>query len=362
MDLIKGKRKADGSYDVPLLQRILKPNISGNDINGLGETEKRRPSPIYHHLNVLTLKPPFHFLSMLGVFIPTKKTPFYALNLLFVLRDNRKEYFGEMMKTARSYSRKLKPKSRVKGTKSPVEWKRLVEEKVSELGADKVGITDLKDEYIFTEYEKPSFSHVIVFAKMMNHDTMMKMHEEGDSVEAGVHVIEVYNECADIAIDLANWIRSQGYEAKPNRGGLATEVNILPAAIESGIGVLGKHGSLISKELGSNFRLGYVLTNLPVEYTETEEDFGAEDTCINCKLCEKSCPPDAIYSEKQMVRGEEKWYVDFDKCMPYFNDANSCGICIAVCPWSRPGVAPNLAEKMIRKKARAMEKSEAGLN
>lgn len=356
MSLIKGKRKDDGSYDVPLLQRILKPKISGNDINGLGELEKRRPSPIYHHLTTLEFKPPFHFLSMLGVFVPSKKTPFYALNLLFVLRDNRKEYFNEMKKTARSYSKRLKPRSSTQLEKSPAEWKQLVQDKLSELGAEKVGITELKEEYIFTEYERPNFSHIIVFAKMMKHDTMMKMHEHGDSVEAGVHVIEIYNECAEIAIGFANWIREQDYGSKANRGGLATEVNLLPAAIDSGIGVLGKHGSLISRELGSNFRLGYVLTNLPVECTETEEDFGAEDTCLNCKLCVNNCPPDAIFNEKQMVRGEEKWYVDFDKCMPYFNDANSCGICIAVCPWSRPGVAPNLAEKMIRKKARAVAK------
>ena len=35
--------------------------------------------------------------------------------------------------------------------------------------------------------------------------------------------------------------------------------------------------------------------------------------------------------------------------MPYFADTHGCGICIAVCPWSRPGVAPKLAEKMTRR-------------
>jgi epoxyqueuosine reductase QueG len=53
-----------------------------------------------------------------------------------------------------------------------------------------------------------------------------------------------------------------------------------------------------------------------------------------------------------MVRGVEKWYVDFDKCIPYFNETHGCGICIAVCPWSRPGTAPRLAEKMLRRRKR----------
>jgi ferredoxin len=50
------------------------------------------------------------------------------------------------------------------------------------------------------------------------------------------------------------------------------------------------------------------------------------------------------------VRGAEKWYVDFDKCIGYFNETNGCGICIAECPWSRPGVAPRLAEKLGRRR------------
>ena len=47
-----------------------------------------------------------------------------------------------------------------------------------------------------------------------------------------------------------------------------------------------------------------------------------------------------------MVRGKRKWYVDFDKCVPYFVDNKTCGICLAVCPWSRPGVVDNLVVKM----------------
>ena len=53
------------------------------------------------------------------------------------------------------------------------------------------------------------------------------------------------------------------------------------------------------------------------------------------------------------VRGEVKWLVDFDCCIPYFNDTRGCGICIAVCPWSRPGVAPCLADKLSRRRPRA---------
>jgi epoxyqueuosine reductase QueG len=55
------------------------------------------------------------------------------------------------------------------------------------------------------------------------------------------------------------------------------------------------------------------------------------------------------------VRGVQKWWVDFDKCIPYFNETFGCAICLAVCPWSKPGRAPSLAEKW---SIRAAAKSE----
>ena len=58
---------------------------------------------------------------------------------------------------------------------------------------------------------------------------------------------------------------------------------------------------------------------------------------------------DVISSDKKMVRGDEKWYVDFDKCLPYFVESHTCGICLAVCPWSRPDIADNLLKKFVRK-------------
>ena len=126
------------------------------------------------------------------------------------------------------------------------------------------------------------------------------------------------------------------------------DVLMIPAAIEAGLGELGKHGSIINRELGSNFRLSMVTTDLPVT-PDKPDVFGADVFCESCQLCSSACPPDAIFREKQMVRGETKWYVDFDKCVPYFVDNKTCGLCLVVCPWSRPGIAPNLLQKMAKR-------------
>lgn len=101
-------------------------------------------------------------------------------------------------------------------------------------------------------------------------------------------------------------------------------------------------------------RLAYVLADIPLQ-ADPPDEFGVDDFCTRCQVCTRECPPDAINPEKKMVRGVEKWYVDFDKCVPYFNDHFGCGICLAVCLWTRPGVGPNLVSKLVRRKARKTE-------
>ena len=85
---------------------------------------------------------------------------------------------------------------------------------------------------------------------------------------------------------------------------------------------------------------------------DVRDDFDADGFCANCQVCSEACPPNAIAAEKVWVRGEKKWYVDFDKCLPYFNEASSCGICLAVCPFSRPGVGKNLVAKLAARRHR----------
>jgi ferredoxin len=65
-----------------------------------------------------------------------------------------------------------------------------------------------------------------------------------------------------------------------------------------------------------------------------------------------ACPSDAIVEQKQLVRGDEKWFVDLDRCIPYFAETKGCAICIARCPWSRPGIADNLLVKLARRRQR----------
>jgi epoxyqueuosine reductase QueG len=175
---------------------------------------------------------------------------------------------------------------------------------------------------------------------------------------AGAEVIRQYARGTRAARGLANWLRGQGHDAYPHTGPMAAPLLLIPPAIECGLGELGKHGSIIHRELGASFRLSAVLTDVPL-VADQRDDFGVDDFCQRCKVCEDACPPAAILPDKQLVRGEHRWYVDFDKCLPYFNEHMGCAICLAVCPWSRPGVANTLLRQLAQRAhwSRALRRS-----
>jgi epoxyqueuosine reductase QueG len=194
----------------------------------------------------------------------------------------------------------------------------------------------------------------------MEYEKMRHVPPTVEDPQSAVEVAEKYNQVDRVAGRLANWIRSQGWYAENQGGPNSGKMVMIPAALACGFGELGKHGSIINRELGSLIRLSCVRTDLPL-IADDPDIFGADDFCTQCQVCTRACPVDAITPERQLVRGETKWYVDFDKCVPYFNENYACGICIAVCPWSRPGVAPKLAEKMTRRKQRLVNKDKSPL-
>ena len=175
---------------------------------------------------------------------------------------------------------------------------------------------------------------------------------------AAQEVQRIYGAVAEVAVDLAEHIRAMGWPAYAYGDPRSTDILQIPLAIRAGLGQLGKHGSMICIEYGSNVRLSTVVTNIPIMLDEPV-DIAVDDLCIGCKRCTIDCPPDAITSEKQWVRGEHRWYVNFDKCVPYFSATFGCAICIEVCPWSEPGRGPKLSQTLLAKREKKSTKEQA---
>lgn len=308
------------------------PPVSGNTINGLGETEVRRPSPFFWH-------PP---KRQTHGDLQTAVTDYHRQS------DAIREHFNSEPPGGRGPAPIDKAENREE--RPALVWTEQIKSFALANEADDIRVTAMKPLYVYDGYELDD-PWIIVIAVSMDHDDLKQAPASFDNPTAGVVVAKEYNRASRVSRKLANFIMSKGHYAKAWPGPYASSLSMMPAALDAGMGQLGKHGSLIHRELGSSFRLAAVTTDLPL-VTDQSEDFGAEDFCINCQICTRGCPPGAIQNDKQMVRGVEKWYVDFDKCIPYFGETLGCGICLAVCPWSTPGKAPNLAEKMLRRRER----------
>jgi reductive dehalogenase len=157
----------------------------------------------------------------------------------------------------------------------------------------------------------------------------------GPSPAGDLEIGRAYAQSALVAVQLARFIRALGYPARAhhmrNYGLLC-----VPAAVDAGVGELGRCGFLITKELGANLRLSCVTTNLPMQ-PDRPVDLGVQDFCRKCLKCAESCPSGAIpRGEPVVVRGVRKWKIDEVKCLLYWSHKGSaCAICQAVCPWSK---------------------------
>ncbi len=302
------------------------PPTPGNEINGLGRKEKTRARHIFHD--------------------PSEDAAWTALDEFF----SRIAVWGTVRHILANIWQLRRQNGPVSAHRVEVDDPRAmakrIKTKAQDFGAKLVGITEISDEAIYEGREIP-YRYAICIGVPMNREEMLHVPH----ARAGIEVMRVYREVSRIAIKLAEEIRAMGWPAYAYGNPNSTDILQIPLAIKAGLGQLGKHGSMISEEFGSNFRLCSVATNLPLT-TDDPVDIGVDDVCLHCQRCLIDCPADAISPEKQLVRGEKKWYVDFDKCVPYFNETYGCGLCVGICPWSRPGVAPSLAQGMSRRKAR----------
>ena len=140
------------------------------------------------------------------------------------------------------------------------------------LGAADTGMTALRPEFIELGVDL-QYKNIIA---VICYEDYAKALDSPDAVD--LEAMSTYALCADIATELARQIREElGYPALAHHNG-SFQIQAIPVFYEVGFGELGRHGSLIHPELGSNFRPGFVTTDLPLAYDEPYE-FGVQDYC-----------------------------------------------------------------------------------
>lgn len=305
-------------------QQAVTPATSGNTVNGMGETEFRQATPIYWR-DPDTIA---HGDLQRWFYKQDPDNPAIA-----AARNDRLKIFDIEVPEVEGKPAEL----------SPQEWTKQLSDFANSIDIELFGITRLKPEWTY-EGEELNYPWIIMIGVAHDYEQISLAPES----EAGAEVVKQYGRGLEMVKSIAGWLRQRGWNAKFDGGPMAGPILMIPAALECGFGELGKHGSIINRDYGSSFRLAYVLTDTPLIATP-KTHYGVDDFCARCQVCANACPPEAILPEKVQVRGKEKWYVDFDKCIPFFNQHFGCAICIAVCPWSKPGTGPRIVQQLIRR-------------
>ncbi|SDZ82982.1 MAG: tRNA epoxyqueuosine(34) reductase QueG [Candidatus Thiothrix putei] len=111
-----------------------------------------------------------------------------------------------------------------------------------------------------------------------------------------------------------------------------------PLAVKAGLGWMGKHTNVLSRDAGSWFFLGEIYTDLPLDETGS-----VSEHCGQCTACIDVCPTQAILAP---------YVLDARRCISYLtieyqgsiplelrplmgNRIYGCDDCQLICPWNR---------------------------
>jgi ferredoxin len=219
-----------------------------------------------------------------------------------------------------------------------------------QLGADLVRIGPLNQAWVYSHVGRASYpekeigvpiglphEHAIVVAMRLNR----RMVRCAPVLPVEMEVASKYVRLAVLASVLARYLRMLGYSARANNV-RNYQLIIPPIAIDAGIGELSRNGVVISEEYGNAIKMNVVTTDMPLDH-DNPVDIGVDEFCQDCRICANYCPVNAIpRGEKTVTRGIRKWKINDAACYSYWRKCGTdCGICLAVCPWSRPRHFPH---------------------
>ncbi len=205
-----------------------------------------------------------------------------------------------------------------------------IKEKARELLADEVGVAEIEPTDIYKGREVKEKYAIVVAQRML-----WRNFQDVPSHDSAVECLRVYFSLGEVVIRLAEFIRSLGYACIVEHPIGDSDVLHVPLALKAGFGELGRHGSIIHPKMGPLFRLGSVITDMPLQI-DHPIDAGIAAFCDKCRACRIYCPAKAIPDHRSPEAGKDhlgndRYMVDTGKCFPYFANHNYCSICLPVC-------------------------------
>ncbi len=222
---------------------------------------------------------------------------------------------------------------------------------LGKIGAASSGVTELRPEhwYSLTGRRAPigvpaelPHAHALAFTVEMDKD----MLDRAPKAPAIVETTQQYLNAAVLAVQVAMFLRSQGYSARAHIDANYRVVCPLVAR-DAGLGEIGRMGLLMTPELGPRVRIGVVTTDAPLVVSPRTRDASVLDFCTICEKCADVCPSAAIMTGPRVdINGVTRWQIDQEACFSYWCSVGTdCGRCVQVCPYSHPD---NLMHRLVR--------------
>ncbi len=108
------------------------------------------------------------------------------------------------------------------------------------------------------------------------------------------------------------------------------------AAVNAGLGWIGKNDVLITEEYGPRVRLSAVLIDYPFEPGERI----TESRCGTCSKCVDICPHKALKGVNWNINAQRSEIIDYHLCnqkrsayIESHGRKHACGLCMVVCPF-----------------------------
>jgi epoxyqueuosine reductase len=205
--------------------------------------------------------------------------------------------------------------------------------KALEFGADIVGICAIEPSDVYRGRVVEEKFAIAVGQRMR-----WREFQVVPSRDSAIECLRVYYTLGETVIQLAEHIRSLGYGCRVEHPIGDSNILHIPIGLKAGFGELGRHGSIIHPRLGPLFRMGSVITSVPLA-TDAPIDAGIAAFCDTCRACRIYCPPKAIPDTRSAAGGKDhlgndRYVVDTGRCFPYFATHSYCSICLPVCVYN----------------------------
>lgn len=162
-----------------------------------------------------------------------------------------------------------------------------------------------------------------------------KMKQSGQIQNDEFHLTEIRTD--RMADELAIFLKEKGYDAYSqseinikNTGYYNQENQVTPLPHKTiaglaGLGWIGKHNLLVTKEFGSAISMCSVLSSAPLKTTLQTP---LESQCKTCKVCVEICPTKALSGHHWNKESTRDNLLNHKKCV-------TCLECMVNCPWTQ---------------------------